>query len=121
MFAETDWAVLVPGTITSLTSLAALLIATRNRGDIKIMKPKVHSIDIAVNGQPEGAPPMVERIKGIEVEQSRVADELAVNDHARKEDVDKVATDLEQSHERAEAVTSTEPGEAADAAMRRNK
>lgn len=114
MFAEIDWEVLVPNTIAALgVPVLAYMLARMQR--------KVTSIDRAVNGQPPGSPPMVDRIKGMEVEQVRAAAALIVDDLARKERVDAIAHDLELSHQRAEAVVSVEPGEAADAAAQRDR
>ena len=70
MIAEVDWATLIPSTITAI---AVPLVG--------YMTVKIHvttkAIDRAVNGQPPLEPPMVEKVKEILTEQSRVAAEHA--------------------------------------------
>jgi len=77
MFAETDWGVVIPHIITSLTAAIIAILTYLTRREMNKIAPQVHAIDRAVNGQSPGTPPLVDKVREIVVEQARVADELA--------------------------------------------
>lgn len=75
--ANVDWAVLIPATIAALTLSTTTIIGLLTRKDVQQIKPKVDAIDHAVNGQPSGVPPLVDKVASILLEQDRVGAELA--------------------------------------------
>jgi len=90
MLAETDWAVLIPATISSITGLVVGVLMVYTRRDVRDgnagtydvkdtmdrVAPQITAIDNAVNGQPAGTEFLVDKVAGIKVEQQRVADQL---------------------------------------------
>lgn len=76
MLAEIDWAVLIPGTISSFTGLITTLFVLLTHKRVRVIEPKVTAIDHAVNGQPVGTKHLVDKVSDINREQDRVRDEL---------------------------------------------
>jgi len=73
-----DIAAVLGGVAVLLTAATGSVVSVWTLRRIHRLEPMVEAIDRAVNGQPAGTAPMVEKVKDIDEEQGRVAAELEV-------------------------------------------